>query len=52
MTSCKDWAPHGVIPAVLLPLPADFSIDAAAYRRHRRDVAAVCGIAAPARRFD
>ena len=46
MTSFKDWAPHGVIPAVLLPFHADFSIDEAAYRRHLRDVAGVDGISA------
>jgi 4-hydroxy-tetrahydrodipicolinate synthase len=42
----KDWVPHGVIPAVLLPFRADFAIDEAAYRRHLRDVAAVRGISA------
>src|SRR6202030_747931 len=46
MTSFKDWLPHGVIPAVLLPFKPDFSIDEAAYRRHLRDVAAVRGISA------
>jgi 4-hydroxy-tetrahydrodipicolinate synthase len=35
-----------VIPAVLLPFRDDFSIDAAAYRRHLRDVGGVEGIAA------
>jgi 4-hydroxy-tetrahydrodipicolinate synthase len=38
--------PRGVIPAVLLPFHADFSIDEPAYRRHLRDVVAVRGIAA------
>ena len=46
MTKFKDWLPHGVIPAVLLPFKPDFSIDEAAYRRHLRDVAAVNGISA------
>src|SRR5437868_2592288 len=46
MTSFKDWQPQGVIPAVLLPFKADFSIDEAAYRKHLRDVAAVAGISA------
>ncbi len=46
MTSFKDWVPQGVIPAVLLPFRADFSIDEAAYRRHLRDVAGVRGVAA------
>src|SRR5438874_6949976 len=46
MTRFKDWQPHGVIPAVLLPFKPDLSIDEAAYRRHLRDVAAVAGISA------
>src|SRR5437763_3871774 len=46
MTRFKDWQPHGVIPAVLLPFKPDLSIDEAAYRRHLRDVAAVTGISA------
>ena len=46
MTRFKDWMPHGVIPAVLLPFHADFSIDEPAYRRHLRDVAGVRGVAA------
>src|SRR5437763_10010778 len=46
MTRFKDWTPHGVIPAVLLPFKPDFSIDEAAHRRHLRDVAAVAGISA------
>jgi 4-hydroxy-tetrahydrodipicolinate synthase len=46
MSRFKDWMPHGVIPAVLLPFHADFSIDEPAYRRHLRDVVAVRGIAA------
>jgi len=46
VTRFKDWTPHGVIPAVLLPFHSDFSIDEKAYRRHLRDVAAVEGIAA------
>ncbi|MBV9861520.1 MAG: dihydrodipicolinate synthase family protein [Alphaproteobacteria bacterium] len=41
-----DWVPEGVIPAVLLPFHADFSIDDRAYRKHLRDVAAVDGISA------
>src|SRR5207237_3160962 len=45
-TSFKDWLPQGVIPAVLLPFKADFSIDETAYRKHLRDVAAVAGISA------
>jgi 4-hydroxy-tetrahydrodipicolinate synthase len=46
MTSFKDWLPHGVIPALLLPFRGDFSIDEAAYRKHVRDVAGVRGITA------
>ena len=42
----SDWTPEGVIPAVLLPFRADFSIDEPAYRRHLRDVAALRGISA------
>jgi len=40
------FEPRGVIPAVLLPFHEDFSIDAAAYRAHLRQVAAVPGISA------
>ena len=46
MTMFKNWLPQGVIPAVLLPFKPDFSIDAAAYRKHLRDVAAVPGLSA------
>ena len=46
MTMFKNWLPQGVIPAVLLPFEPDFSIDAAAYRKHLRDVAAVPGLSA------
>jgi 4-hydroxy-tetrahydrodipicolinate synthase len=42
----NDWTPQGVIPAVLLPFRADFSIDEPAYRAHLREVAAVRGISA------
>ena len=42
----SDWTPEGVIPAVLLPFRADFSIDEPAYRAHLREVAAVRGISA------
>ncbi len=41
-----DWTPQGVIPAALLPFHEDFSIDAASYRKHLADLAAVSGIAA------
>src|SRR5215475_2874356 len=41
-----DFVPHGVIPAVLLPFHADFSIDEPSFRAHLRDVAAVQGLTA------
>jgi 4-hydroxy-tetrahydrodipicolinate synthase len=46
MTQFKNWTPHGVIPAVLLPFNPDLSIDEPSYRSHLRDVAAVRGISA------
>jgi 4-hydroxy-tetrahydrodipicolinate synthase len=46
MTKFAEWTPQGVIPAVLLPFHADFSIDRRSYRRHLRDVGSVAGIAA------
>src|SRR5512140_3994119 len=42
----KNYLPHGVIPAALLPFNEDLSIDEAAYRSHLRDIAAVQGISA------
>jgi 4-hydroxy-tetrahydrodipicolinate synthase len=39
-----NYAPEGVIPAVLLPFENDLSIDEASYRKHLRDVAAVEGL--------
>ncbi|MDX1376428.1 MAG: dihydrodipicolinate synthase family protein [Burkholderiales bacterium] len=42
----RDYVPHGVIPAVLLPFNEDLSIDEAAYRAHLRDVVAVEGLSA------
>src|SRR5438105_13475103 len=46
MTNFTHWLAQGVSPAVLLPFKPDFSIDAAAYRKHLRDVAAVPGLSA------
>jgi 4-hydroxy-tetrahydrodipicolinate synthase len=46
MTKFRDWQPHGVIPAVLLPFYPDFSIDAKSYRKHLRDAVAIDGISA------
>jgi 4-hydroxy-tetrahydrodipicolinate synthase len=42
----KNYIPHGVIPAVLLPFDNDLAIDEAAFRKHLRDVAAVEGLSA------
>ncbi|MGH8708218.1 MAG: dihydrodipicolinate synthase family protein [Burkholderiales bacterium] len=42
----RDYVPHGVIPAVLLPFHEDLSIDEASYRAHLKDVASVEGISA------
>jgi 4-hydroxy-tetrahydrodipicolinate synthase len=40
------YAPHGVIPAVLLPFDNDLAIDEASFRKHLRDVASVEGLSA------
>jgi 4-hydroxy-tetrahydrodipicolinate synthase len=42
----RDYVPHGVIPAVLLPFHDDLSIDEASYRAHLRDVCSTVGISA------
>ena len=42
----KNFTPHGVIPAVILPFHDDLSIDEANFRRHLRAVAAVEGLSA------
>ncbi len=46
MAKHKDYLPHGVIPAVLLPFFEDLSIDEASYRAHLRDVTATGEISA------
>ena len=46
MPRFKDDLPHGVIPATLLALHDDFSIDEHGTRRHLRDVAATPGLSA------
>ena len=46
MSRHPDFAPQGVIPAVLLPFQDDFSIDEPSFRAHLRDVAAVPGLSA------
>jgi 4-hydroxy-tetrahydrodipicolinate synthase len=42
----RQYKPHGVIPAVLLPFHEDLSIDEPSFRAHLRDVASVRGISA------
>jgi 4-hydroxy-tetrahydrodipicolinate synthase len=46
MARFKDYVPHGVIPATLLALHDDFSIDERGTRRHLREVAATPGLSA------
>ena len=46
MPRFKDYVPHGVIPATLLALHEDYSIDEADTRRHLRHVAATPGLSA------
>lgn len=46
MATTKNYDCSGVIPACLLPLHDDLSIDEASYRKHLRDIAAVRGVAA------
>ena len=46
MARHKNYVPHGVIPAVLLPFDAELQIDEANFRKHLRDVAATPGITA------
>ena len=41
-----NWAPQGVIPAVLLPFHEDLSIDEQSFRAHLRDVGSVEGLSA------
>src|SRR2546421_702632 len=45
-SSVRNYAPAGVIPAVLLPFHDDLSIDEASFRSHLQDVAATSGISA------
>ena len=42
----KNFSPHGVIPAVILPFHDDLTIDEASFRKHLRDVAATEGLSA------
>ena len=46
MRKFKDYTPAGVIPATLLALNDDFSIDEKASRKHLRDCALVPGVSA------
>ena len=46
MARFKDFVPHGVIPAVLLPFHDDLSIDEPSFRSHLRDVEMVEGLSA------
>ena len=46
MARFKDFVPHGVIPAVLLPFHDDLSIDEPSFRSHLRNVEAVEGLSA------
>ena len=46
MMTAIAYEPKGVIPACLLPLHPDLSIDETSYRKHLRDVAAVPGLSA------
>jgi len=46
MPRFKNYIPHGVIPALILPFKDDLSIDEEAYRRHLRFVAKTEGISA------
>ena len=42
----KNYFPHGVIPAVILPFHDDLSIDEANFRKHLRDVTSAEGLSA------
>ena len=42
----KNFVPHGVISAVILPFETDLSIDEPNFRRHLADVTAVEGLSA------
>src|SRR3954453_12287757 len=46
MSRFKDFIPHGVIPAVLLPFHDDLSIDEPSFRSHLRDIESVEGLSA------
>ncbi len=46
MPRFRDFVPHGVIPAALLPFTADLAIDEAGFGRHLGDLAAIPGVTA------
>jgi 4-hydroxy-tetrahydrodipicolinate synthase len=46
MAKAQAYEPKGVIPACLLPLHPDLSIDEPSYRKHLRDVVGVPGLSA------
>jgi 4-hydroxy-tetrahydrodipicolinate synthase len=46
MPRFRDFVPHGVIPAALLPFTADLVIDEAGFRRHLGDLADTHGVTA------
>jgi len=46
MPRFRDFVPHGVIPAALLPFAADLAIDEAGFRRHLGDLADIHGVTA------
>src|SRR5258708_29704907 len=46
MASDTKWIPQGVIPAVLVPVHEDLSIDVPSFRAHLRDVASEEGLSA------
>jgi 4-hydroxy-tetrahydrodipicolinate synthase len=46
MTPHKNYIPHGVIPACVLPFHDDLSIDEASYRAHLSDLAGTAGVTA------
>lgn len=42
----KNYIPHGVIPAVILPFFEDLSIDESSFKMHLKDVTSVSGVTA------
>jgi 4-hydroxy-tetrahydrodipicolinate synthase len=46
MPRFRDFVPHGVIPAALLPFTSDLAVDEAAFRRHLGDLAGTRGVSA------